>query len=63
MERLFAFTTAAQVANGIAAAVIAPAIAGITLGLVRQRGYAPGPAARPEDDDVPLGCRHRPALR
>jgi MFS family permease len=36
----FMFTTAAQVANGMAAAVIAPAIAGITLGLVRQQGYA-----------------------
>jgi MFS family permease len=36
----FPATAAAQAANGIAAAVVAPAIAGITLGLVRQEGFA-----------------------
>lgn len=35
----FAATAAAQTATGIAGAVIAPAIAGITLGLVRQKGF------------------------
>jgi MFS family permease len=36
----FVVTGAAQAVNGIASAIIAPAIAGITLGLVRQQGYA-----------------------
>ncbi|MBX3553641.1 MAG: MFS transporter [Pseudolabrys sp.] len=36
----FTATTIAQVASGIAGAVIAPAIAGLTLGLVHQRGFA-----------------------
>lgn len=36
----YAVTTAAQVVNGIAGAAVGPAIAGITLGIVRQRGYA-----------------------
>ena len=36
----FAFTAAAQVFNGIAGAIIPAAIAGITLGLVKQKGYA-----------------------
>jgi MFS family permease len=36
----FPVTALAQAANGIAAAVVAPAIAGITLGLVRQQGFA-----------------------
>jgi predicted MFS family arabinose efflux permease len=33
-------TSSAQAINGIAGAVIPPAIAGLTLGLVKQRGYA-----------------------
>ena len=36
----FVATTAAQAVNGIAGAIIAPAIAGITLGLVHQQGFA-----------------------
>ncbi len=36
----FTITTLAQVASGIAAAAVAPAIAGITLGLVGQEGFA-----------------------
>jgi MFS family permease len=35
----FGWVAASQVATGIAAAAVAPAIAGITLGLVAQRGY------------------------
>jgi MFS family permease len=35
----FGVTAASQVATGIAGAVIAPAIAGITLGLVHQKGF------------------------
>jgi MFS family permease len=35
----FAVTTAAQAVNGIAGAAIPAAIAGITLGLVKQKGY------------------------
>ena len=35
----FGATTASQIATGIAGAVIAPAISGITLGLVRQKGF------------------------
>jgi MFS family permease len=35
----FGWTVASQVATGIAGAVIAPAIAGVTLGLVRQKGF------------------------
>src|ERR1700744_4693701 len=35
----FKMTVASQIATGIADAVIAPAIAGITLGLVRQAGF------------------------
>jgi MFS family permease len=36
----FPVTATAQAANGIAAAVVAPALTGITLGLVKQRGFA-----------------------
>lgn len=36
----FAVTAGSQVFNGIAAAVFGPAIAGLTLGLVHQSGYA-----------------------
>ena len=36
----FLVVATAQAANGIAAALIAPAIAGITLGLVKQKGFA-----------------------
>ena len=36
----FEVTVAAQILNGAVAAVIAPAIAAITLGLVRQKGFA-----------------------
>lgn len=36
----FAVTSAAQIISGVAAAAILPAIAGLTLGIVRQRGYA-----------------------
>jgi len=36
----FAATAAAQAVNGIAGAAVGPAIAGITLGLVRQAGFA-----------------------
>lgn len=36
----FAWVTASQIATGIAGAAIGPAIAGITLGLVQQRGFA-----------------------
>ncbi|MBB3951800.1 MFS transporter [Aureimonas jatrophae] len=37
----FAFVTASQIATGIAGAAIGPAIAGLTLGLVGQKGLAP----------------------
>jgi predicted MFS family arabinose efflux permease len=37
---VFAVTVAAQMVAGIAAAAVAPCIAAITLGLVRQKGYA-----------------------
>ncbi len=37
---VFAVTVAAQMIAGIAAAAVAPCIAAITLGLVRQQGYA-----------------------
>lgn len=36
----FGWVTASQVATGIAGAAIGPAIAGVTLGLVHQRGFA-----------------------
>jgi predicted MFS family arabinose efflux permease len=36
----FAATAASQIATGIAAAAVGPAIAGLTLGLVHQRGFA-----------------------
>jgi len=36
----FAWVTVSQVATGIAGAAIGPAIAGVTLGLVHQRGFA-----------------------
>ncbi len=36
----FTAVAASQTFNGIAAAVVAPAIAGITLGLVKQKGFA-----------------------
>ncbi|UHD45671.1 MFS transporter [Aureimonas altamirensis] len=36
----FAFVTASQIATGIAGAAIGPAIAGLTLGIVRQDGLA-----------------------
>lgn len=36
----FAATSASQIATGIAGAAIVPAMAGITLGLVKQAGYA-----------------------
>jgi predicted MFS family arabinose efflux permease len=36
----FPATAASQIATGIAGAAVVPAIAGITLGLVRQAGYA-----------------------
>ncbi len=36
----FAITAGSQVVNGIAAAAFGPAIAGLTLGLVHQSGYA-----------------------
>jgi predicted MFS family arabinose efflux permease len=36
----FAVVSAAQIVSGIAGAAVAPAIAAITLGLVRQRGFA-----------------------
>jgi len=35
----FGWTVASQVATGLAGAVIAPAIAGVTLGMVRQKGF------------------------
>src|SRR5438094_9441645 len=37
----FLVTASAQAINGIAGTIIVPAIAGITLGLVKQKGYAP----------------------
>ena len=37
----FAFVTASQIATGIAGAAIGPAVAGLTLGLVGQKGLAP----------------------
>ena len=37
---VFAVTAAAQMVAGVAAAAVAPCIAAITLGLVRQQGYA-----------------------
>ncbi|KQQ81263.1 MFS transporter [Aureimonas sp. Leaf324] len=37
----FAFVTASQIATGIAGAAIGPALAGLTLGLVGQKGLAP----------------------
>ncbi|MCO6051149.1 MFS transporter [Mesorhizobium sp. RP14(2022)] len=37
----FAFVTASQIATGVAGAAIGPAIAGLTLGLVGQKGLAP----------------------
>lgn len=36
----FPVTAGAQAVNGIAGAVVVPAIAGLTLGIVRQKGYA-----------------------
>jgi predicted MFS family arabinose efflux permease len=36
----FAVTAAAQVVTGVAAALVGPAIAGLTLGLVREQGFA-----------------------
>ncbi|MGQ0456982.1 MAG: MFS transporter [Hyphomicrobium sp.] len=36
----FSVTSSAQIISGIAAAAVMPAIAGLTLGIVRQKGYA-----------------------
>lgn len=40
LSSAFVVVAGSQIATGIAAAAIGPAVAGITLGLVKQRGYA-----------------------